>query len=202
MIRPKSSIIGLASRSPRRAELLTMLGVEFEVIDTDIDESALPAEPPIPYVARVALAKAMNAQANSSPDDCILAADTTVSADGEILGKPLDHHAAIAMLSALSGRWHDVHTAVVMLGPGTIANIVVSTRVEFVALDEEMIEAYCASGEPYDKAGGYGIQGLGGAFIRRIEGSYSAVMGLPLCETRELLDAAGIRHSLRRFGPQ
>ena len=202
MNRPKSSVLRLASRSPRRADLLTLLGVEFEVVDTDIDENVLPAEPPITYVARVALAKAMSAQAISSLGDCILAADTAVSADGRIFGKPVDRHDAIEMLSALSGRWHDVHTAVVVLAAGKIASTVVSTRVEFVALDSALIDAYCASGEPYDKAGGYGIQGLGGAFIRRIEGSCSAVIGLPLCETRELLDAAGIPHSLRLLTPQ
>lgn len=188
----------LASRSPRRAELLRLLGVDFTVVDVSVDESERPGELPAAYVERVARAKAGQVVNSTLPGRAILAADTTVSIDGRIFGKPADAAAASAMLRALSGRRHAVHTAVVVALDQRIACTCVATAVEFAVLDDALIAAYCASGEPYDKAGGYGIQGLGGALVRRIEGSYSAVVGLPLCETRELLARFGIDGALTR----
>ncbi|MGE0486741.1 MAG: nucleoside triphosphate pyrophosphatase [Gammaproteobacteria bacterium] len=186
----------LASRSPRRAELLRQLDVSFVVVAADIDESPLGGERSADYVARVAQAKA-----TAVHDDgvAILAADTCVCVDGEIFGKPRDREDAFRMLRTLSGRWHEVHTAVALRAPNHgITATVVTTRVEFAALDDALLEAYWATGEPADKAGAYGIQGVGGALVRRIEGSYSAVVGLPLVETRILLDGAAVTHGLRR----
>lgn len=184
----------LASRSPRRAELLDLLGVRFERFDVEFDERTLPGEAPQAYVLRVALGKAAAA---GHPDRAVLTADTCVSCDGTIFGKPADHAAARAMLRRLAGRWHDVHTAVVVRAAGQApSTVVVATRVEFVAFDDAVIDRYWASGEPADKAGAYGIQGLGGALVRRIEGSYGAVVGLPLAETAALLRNAGIGHTL------
>jgi len=184
----------LASRSPRRAELLRLLGVDFETVAVDFDERVLPGETARAYVARVALGKAAAA---GHRERAVLAADTCVCCDGEIFGKPADYAAARAMLGRLAGRWHEVLTAVVLRAPGRSPALeVVVTRVEFVALDEATIARYWASGEPADKAGAYGIQGLGGALVRRIEGSYGAVVGLPLAETAALLRAAGIAHAL------
>ncbi|MCB1747700.1 MAG: septum formation inhibitor Maf [Gammaproteobacteria bacterium] len=186
----------LASRSPRRAELLGILGVEFEIVVADIDETPWAGEVPPVYVERIAREKAA---AVTCDDAVVLAADTCVAVDELIFGKPRDHADARRMLRALSGRWHAVHTAVALRAPGgTMQAVVVSTRVEFAPLDDALIDAYWASGEPADKAGAYGIQGLGGALVTRIEGSYSAVVGLPLAETRALLDGEGVRHALRR----
>lgn len=191
----RSAVLHLASRSPRRAELLTLLGVAFERIDVEVDEAALPAEPADAYVERVARAKATAARAALPGTAPLLAADTTVSLDGRIFGKPADGTEAMAMLGALSGRTHLVHTAVVV-DAGRALCEVVATRVEFAAFDGAAIANYVASGEPLDKAGAYGIQGLGGALVVRIEGSYSAVVGLPLVETARLLAAAGVPHRL------
>lgn len=186
----------LASRSPRRAELLAQLGVAFALLDVEVDESRLDTEAPPDYVRRVALLKAATARVDGD-EGLILAADTCVSVGGEIFGKPRDSADAKRMLGSLSGRWHTVHTAVVLSVPHAPPALAeVATRVEFVVLDDDLIAAYLATGEPADKAGAYGIQGLGGALVRSIEGSYSAVVGLPLAETRVLLSSAGIRHAL------
>jgi len=192
-----TSPIVLASRSPRRAELLRLLGVAYDIVDCDIDERQLDAETPVDYVRRVALAKAAWARANGNERRIVVAADTCVSVGQEIFGKPVDFADARRMLRRLGGGWHTVHTAVVVAGvDGPPQTEVVATRVEFVALDDPTIGAYWASGEPTDKAGAYGIQGLGGALVRRIEGSYSAVVGLPLAETAALLARAGVPHTL------
>jgi len=189
--------IVLASRSPRRAALLRLLGVDYDLVDIDIDERRLGAETPADYVQRVALAKAAWAQAGGNERRIVLAADTCVSVEQDIFGKPLDFADARRMLRRLGGGWHTVHTAVVVKGvDGPPQTAVVATRVEFIALDDATIAAYWASGEPADKAGAYGIQGLGGALVRRIEGSYSAVVGLPLAETAALLASAGVTHAL------
>lgn len=185
----------LASRSPRRAELLRVLGVAFERVDVDVDETGHPGEAPRAYVERVARAKAAAARARLPGAVPLLAADTTVALEARIFGKPADADEAVAMLTALAGTRHDVHTAVVV-DAGAPACVVVSTAVTFAPLAAGTIAAYVASGEPFDKAGGYGVQGLGGALVTRIEGSYSAVVGLPLAETAGLLDAAGVRHRL------
>lgn len=190
-------LLHLASRSPRRAELLRLLGVDFVLVDVEVDESQHAAELPADYVKRVAEHKARAGQAGLTAGAVVLAADTTVSIDGEIFGKPRDEADASAMLTRLSGRWHEVFTAVVVSADGQHYTEVVKTRVEFRALDAATIGAYWRSGEPADKAGAYGIQGLGGALIKRIDGSYGAVVGLPLCETVNLLEQVGVGHGLR-----
>ena len=191
-----SPVLHLASRSPRRAELLQLLGVAFVLVDVEVDESQRPAEAPADYVRRVAAGKARAGAAKLGPGAVVLAADTTVSVDGDIFGKPRDQADASAMLARLSGRWHEVFTAVVVAVDGHHHIEVVKTRVEFRVLDVATISAYWRSGEPADKAGAYGIQGLGGALIKRIDGSYGAVVGLPLCETVGLLEKVGIAHAL------
>ncbi|MSR14556.1 MAG: septum formation inhibitor Maf [Gammaproteobacteria bacterium] len=190
-----SPTLRLASRSPRRAELLQALGVAFELVDVEIDESRLPDEPPEAYVTRLARAKAAAGGEVSAGTDCVLAADTCVALEHEIFGKPKDRDDALHTLLRLSGRWHEVYTGVSLTHP-TELTVCVRTRVLFRNLTTREVAAYWASGEPSDKAGSYGIQGLGGALIERIEGSYSNVVGLPLAETLALLNRAGIHHWL------
>lgn len=188
----------LASRSPRRAELLRTLGVAFAPLDVEVDERLQPGEPAPDYVARLARAKAAAGQRLAETRVPVLAADTTVVCDTQILGKPADRAEGLAMLRLLAGRWHEVFTGVVVTSPdGGLHAATVCTRVRFRPLDGAEIAAYWASGEPADKAGGYGIQGLGGALVERIEGSYSNVVGLPLAETLALLNAAQVPHRLR-----
>ena len=183
----------LASRSPRRAEYLRLLGAEFEQFDSDVDESRRADETPLAYVERIASWKAEAAHKLVASCTVFLAADTTVCIDDEIFGKPSDRREAQRMLEALSGRCHQVHTAVrIESADGLSESRTVSSTVEFVDLERAVIDAYWASGEPADKAGAYAIQGLGGAFVRRIEGSCSAVVGLPLAETADLLRLAGV----------
>lgn len=179
----------LASSSPRRRELLTQIGLSFHLVSGNIDETPLPDEAPSAYVERLARCKAqagltMLAQ---RPDVCVLGADTAVVLDGRILGKPKDREDALAMLQALSGREHQVLTAVALVDRDRCEVRVVSSDVSFRAISEAEAEAYWDTGEPHDKAGGYAIQGLAAIFVKRVEGSYSAVVGLPLCETAELL---------------
>lgn len=188
--------IYLASCSPRRGELLRQIGVDFDVLPSDVDESVLPNEAPEHYVLRLAREKAAVCTQRIAGSGLavlpVLAADTTVCADGEILGKPESNEEARAMLQAMSDRWHTVHTGIALAFDGRIEALISSTQVEMARLTEQEIAAYIASGEPRDKAGAYGIQGLAGTFIRRIEGSYSGVMGLPVYETAQLLKKAGI----------
>ena len=193
----QSRLLHLASRSPRRAELLRLVGVNFVLVDVDVDECQQAGEAPADYVRRVAADKARAGSGQLAARAVVLAADTTVSVDGEIFGKPRDEADGRAMLMRLSGRWHEVFTAVVVAVDGRHYIDVVKTRVEFRALDHATITAYWRSGEAVDKAGAYGIQGLGGALVKRIEGSYGAVVGLPLCETVALLEKVGIGHALR-----
>ncbi|HQR59903.1 MAG TPA: Maf family protein [Methylophilaceae bacterium] len=189
--------IYLASRSPRRGELLEQLGVSFEVLPSDVDESVLPDESPEHYVLRLARAKALvcvqRLAVQGLPPRPVLAADTTVCIDGMVLGKPEHDVDAAAMLRRMSDRWHAVHTAIALAHDGRVEVALSSTQVEVALLGEDEIAAYVASGEPRDKAGAYGIQGLAGAFIRRIEGSYSGVMGLPVYETAQLLKKFGVK---------
>lgn len=179
----------LASGSPRRRELLTQIGVPFSSLSVPIDENALPEEPPRAYVERLARAKAQaGLAALADPRDAVvLGADTAVILDGRILGKPLDRDEAVATLSALSGREHRVLTAVALASTTRVVARVVGTRVRFRRLTRAEIEAYWATGEPRDKAGSYAIQGLAAVFVSQLQGSYSAVVGLPLGETAELL---------------
>lgn len=188
----------LASRSPRRAELLRTLGVAFRVLDVEVDETPRPGEAPADYVRRLACDKARAGRAAAAGVDApVLAADTTVVVDRAILGKPEDADDARRMLARLAGRAHEVFTGVALVDArGELRCTVARTGVRFRALTAGEIAAYVASGEPLDKAGAYGIQGLGGALVAGIDGSYSNVVGLPLAETLALLDAAGVPHAL------
>ncbi len=182
----------LASASPRRRELLALFGLNFTVRPADLDEQRLASESAVDHVCRIALAKA-EAVAAELPDQPVLGADTSVIVDGQTLGKPVDAGEAGAMLRRLSGRSHEVMSAVALVCPDgrRLARLSV-TEVEFALLPEAWIERYVASGDPLDKAGGYGIQNEAGVWIRRIHGSYSGVVGLPLFETGELLREAGL----------
>ena len=182
-----SATLILASASPRRRELLERVGLALEVRPADVDETPLPGEPPRAYVARVARAKA---QALARPGAWVLAADTTVTIDGAILGKAADGAEAAAMLRRLSGRVHEVITAFTLLGDAA-RDEVVASEVAFVALDEPTIAAYVASGEWRGKAGAYAIQGIGAALVREVRGSVTNVIGLPLAEVLAALRAAG-----------
>jgi septum formation protein len=195
----------LASRSPRRSELLRQLGVDFEVLllreasgrDRDVREEALDVEPPAHYVERIARTKAQvgfqRMQNRKLAERPVLGADTEVALGGTIFGKPSDDAHAADMLARLSGRSHEVLTAVALkLADRTEFELSVS-RVTLRKLGRDEIAAYVATGEPRDKAGAYAIQGRAAAFVTRLEGSYSGVMGLPLAETAALLGRAGIR---------
>lgn len=181
----------LASSSPRRRELLQQIGVEFDVRVSPVDETPLPAEDPQAYVRRLAIIKA---QASVLVDDQrpVLGADTTVVCDGQILGKPENLADAQRILGMLSGRRHQVLTAIALVHGQSVLSEVVITDVLFRTISPAEIEQYWASGEPCDKAGAYGIQGKGAVFVSRIEGSYSAVVGLPLAETAALLTKSGV----------
>ncbi|MFW6093417.1 MAG: Maf family protein [Pseudomonadota bacterium] len=180
----------LASRSPRRAELLRRMGLSFEVRAMDVDESVRPGEGPEAYVVRLARRKAWAAAGAGGV--VALGADTAVILDDRVLGKPVDAEDAITTLCALSGRSHRVMTGIAASdGVRTVSRSVV-TEVRFRRIERWEAEAYWRTGEPVDKAGGYGIQGIGGIFAESIRGSYSAVVGLPLAETEELLRELGV----------
>ncbi len=178
--------IVLASQSPRRKELLAQLDVEFQIIHTDVDESVHPNENPTDYVLRVAKEKA-EAGLKKFPSEKILGADTIVVLNGEIFLKPVDKTDHIRMLRKLSGQTHHVLTAVALASAEGIKNIMTDTAVTFRELSEFEINHYWDTGEPCDKSGGYASQGIASTFIKRIEGSWSGVVGLPLFETFELL---------------
>ena len=184
----------LASGSPRRRELLAQIGVPFVTLIASIDESALPGESAERYVERLAREKALAGLAalDEPQQAVVLGADTAVVLDGHILGKPVDRAEALATLEALSGREHQVLTAVALASTTRVESRVVASRVRVRPLRTGEAEAYWASGEPRDKAGSYGIQGLAAVFVSQLEGSYSAVVGLPLCETAQLLREFGI----------
>ncbi|MTH45634.1 Maf family protein [Intestinirhabdus alba] len=177
----------LASGSPRRQELLTQLGVDFERIVTGIEERRGEGESARRYVCRLAREKALAGVAQASRDLPVLGADTIVTLNGGVLEKPRDATHAAYMLRQLSGKTHQVLTAIALADRRRVLERLVATDVTFRALSERDIADYIASGEPMDKAGAYGIQGLGGRFVRTIGGSYYAVVGLPLVETEELL---------------
>jgi septum formation protein len=184
----------LASRSPRRSQLLHQIGVRHEVLAVEFDEARLPGESPLGYVARLACDKARHARGpgGAPRGRTLLAADTMVVLGGEIFGKPRDEEDGVRMLAALSARVHEVMTAVAVDDGTALRSAVSVSRVTFRALSHEERRAYWSTGEPADKAGGYAVQGFGAVFIERIEGSYSGVMGLPLFETAQLLAAAGV----------
>ena len=181
----------LASASPRRAELLQQLGLHFEVLPADVDETAAAAETAQALVERLAMTKA-RAVARRYPDAVVLGADTVVALDGDIFGKPRNEADATRMLTALSGHSHHVCTAVAVVGAGECRSRLSVSRVTFARFDADAIANYWATGEPRGKAGAYAIQGFGGAFVSHLEGSYSGVMGLPLHDTAVLLAAAGV----------
>ena len=182
----------LASASPRRSELLRQVGIAHEVRPVDVDESVRPGEAPSAYVLRLAEAKAAELWRQLGPGERrpVLAADTTVALGDEILGKPADHADAVRILGRLSGRSHEVHTAVAVLHDGGANARISTSTVEFRPLTRVEIDWYWRTGEPVDKAGAYGVQGHAAVFIRHLAGSYSGVMGLPLYETWELLAPA------------
>ncbi len=176
----------LASASPRRRSLLASAGVAFEVRPADVDEGVLPGEPPRLYARRVARDKARAVEGHF-----VLAADTVVAMDGVVLGKPADHEEACRTLETLSGRTHTVYTAVALRVGRRLHERICATQVRFRALTGPEIAAYVDTGEPFDKAGGYGIQGHGGALVDHLRGSYTNVIGLPLRETLALLARFG-----------
>lgn len=175
----------LASGSPRRQELLRQVGLEFDVYSPDIDETVLPGEKVEAYVDRLARTKAQ-VVLSKFPNAMVIAADTSLSVDGQIIGKPESKQHAFSIWSQLSGRQHDVFSGVCVATSKQISSIVVRTRVEFQVLSSNDMESYWATGEPIGKAGGYAIQGIAAQYIPRIEGSYSNVVGLPLYETLQL----------------
>ncbi|GAA3542050.1 nucleoside triphosphate pyrophosphatase [Zobellella aerophila] len=182
----------LASSSPRRRELLTQLGLPFALVLPQVEECRRADEPPEDYVERLARDKAWAGAAMASQPLPVLAGDTIVVLEGEVLEKPRHREHGLAMLRRLSGRNHRVMTAMALVWNDRCLSLRVETEVTFRVLSEADIDAYWATGEPADKAGGYGIQGLGGRFVSRINGSYSAVVGLPLVETEALLQQAGV----------
>ncbi|MGZ3158542.1 MAG: Maf family protein [Burkholderiaceae bacterium] len=203
-MRPTDKIY-LASKSPRRRELLRQIGIEFELLllrdhtprGPEVTEAVLPNELAADYVARVALEKAECSHHTmlwrKLPVRPVLAADTTVVLDGRILGKPANLNEAIEMLQSLSGRTHQVLTSVAVKHLDEVWQVTQKSDVAFSKISEDMIRAYCSSQEPFDKAGGYAIQGVGALFVQDIAGSYSGIMGLPLFETAQLLQQAGLR---------
>lgn len=184
----------LASQSPRRRELLEQIGVRFGTVQLDLPEVRAPGEPPADYVSRVAREKAGAGLLKLSGvrGAVVLGGDTEVVLDDEVFGKPADRAHAVAMLRKLSGRTHEVVSAVWLVSAGREDHAISRTAVTFAALDEATIAAYVDSGEPMGRAGAYAIQGRAAAFVSRIDGSYSGVMGLPLFETTQLLHRFGI----------
>lgn len=195
----------LSSRSPRRRELLVQMGIAFDTIvfrdglrcDSATDETPFSAEDPVLYVERVTRAKAEHGlrivNERKLPLRPVLAADTTLEFDGQIIGKPVDMADAASILRRLSGHTHRVLTGVALDHMGRTEYVLSRSEVRFRTLDEEEIRHYVLSGEPMDKAGAYGIQGRGGMFVEHLSGSFSGVMGLPVCETGELLKRFGWR---------
>jgi septum formation protein len=185
----------LASASPRRRELLRLVGIEHTVIPTDIDEAHPPGEAPAVYAERLAREKAGAIQRD---DAVVIGSDTIVVVDGDVLGKPRDHEQAAAMLRRLSGRAHVVMTAVAVAWRGRMLSAVEEVGVTFRALSDDEIRRYLETGEPMDKAGAYGIQGFGATIVDRVDGDYFAVMGLPLNRLVRLCRALGLGYD---FGP-
>ena len=201
MIAQPDRSIYLASRSPRRRELLAQIGVGFEVLEVDVDEAVAAGESARSYVERLARAKAeagwRRMQQEKLPNSPVLGVDTTVAVDGRILGKPADRRDAAEMLHALSGRCHEVLTAVAIKQDSKFEGAVSVSEVEFKPLSEEEIRQYVGTGECDDKAGAYAIQGRAAMFVRALRGSFSGVMGLPLFETAQLLERIGTQRERR-----
>ena len=198
MIKQLPAVV-LASASPRRAELLRQLGVSFNVVAADIDETLMPHESPRQYVSRLAEEKASTVARGFREEAVVLGADTVVVNRGDILGKPRGSAHAKEMLRSLSGSNHEVLTGIALVRAASdllCKTLVVTTEVRFRVVSEEEIARYVATGEPLDKAGAYGIQGLAGVFVESINGSYSNVVGLPLTETYQLLCTEGVTTGL------
>ncbi len=181
----------LASTSPRRGDLLASLGLVFAIVDPAVDENHFSGEDPESYVVRVARSKA-EAVATAMTDQLIIAADTTVALDGDVVGKPLDRLDAARILRVLSGRTHTVFTGVALALAGRMVSGVVATHVSFCQLSDAAIAWYVGTGEPDDKAGAYGMQGAGNVFVEHVDGSPSNVIGLPLALVRDLATDLGI----------
>jgi septum formation protein len=186
-------LVILASQSPRRRELLTLVGIPHVVRPADIDEAFGPGEQPGAHCERLAREKAAVVAAGA-PDAVVIGSDTIVVVDGDVLGKPRDEPHAVEMLARLSGRTHTVMTAVAVQWRGVELSAVEEVDVTFHALDRERIRAYIATGEPMDKAGAYGIQGFGATIVQRVDGDYFAVMGLPLQRLVRLMEQLGLRY--------
>lgn len=183
----------LASGSPRRRQLLEQVGIrDFKVVSSDVDETVAPGLPPAQVVEELSRRKADAVAAKARPGDLVLAADTIVSLEDAILGKPADELEAFRMLTALSGVRHQVYTGVTLLRDGRAVTEHEVTTVSFRELSGEEISAYIATGEPMDKAGAYGIQGRGALLVQRVEGDYFNVMGLPLCHLGRMLRSFGV----------
>ena len=187
MADPQELRVVLASRSPRRIELISQLGVTAEVVPADIDETPLPGEEPVAYVKRLASSKARAVQERLGTDAFVLGADTTVDLDGVIFGQPDDESEARRMLKALSARTHRVHTGVAVIGPDRSESLVVTSLVTFEPVTDALLDWYIGTGEWQGKAGSYAIQGLGGTLVASTRGSMSNIIGLPLQETARLL---------------
>ena len=184
----------LASNSPRRRELLAQIGIrDFQILSPDVDEAVESGLSPARMVEALSLRKARAAAGRAGAEDLILAADTVVALDGRVLGKPRDQEEAFAMLSALSGREHRVYTGVTVLGGGQAATEHEETAVAFRALTPEEIRDYIATGEPMDKAGAYGIQGVGALLVQGIRGDYCNVVGLPVFRLGRMLSGFGVK---------
>ena len=187
----------LASQSPRRRELLALVGIDHEVMPADIDEDVRPGEQAVPYTERLAREKAAVIAAQH-PGAYVIAADTTVVVDGDILGKPVDQADARAMVKRLSGRSHTVCTGIAVAHDNHIESAVEQVGVTFRALSDAEIAAYVDTGEPMDKAGAYGIQGWGATIVERVDGDYFSVMGLGLRRMVELFERHGVRYGFSR----
>jgi septum formation protein len=184
----------LASASPRRAELLRMLGLDFEIRPAGIDETYMPHEEPGAHAERLAREKAA-AIAAAEPDAIVIGSDTVVVVDDDVLGKPRDADEAVGMVLRLQGREHTVASGVALVANGVIASDVERVLVWFRSFDRDMAKAYVATGEPMDKAGAYGIQGYGAVLVERIEGDYFAVMGLPVSRLIRILESLGLHYA-------
>jgi septum formation protein len=195
---PHAPPLVLASQSPRRAELLSRLGLEFEIVPASIDETYIDHEMPADHAERLAREKA-GAVARSRPEALVIGSDTIVILDRDVLGKPRDREEAVRMLMRLQGREHEVFTAVAVASGERIESALERVRVRFRGLSRSECEAYVDTGEPMDKAGGYGIQGYGSALVEGIVGDYFAVMGLPVVRTLELMRRFGFAYAFGRL---
>jgi septum formation protein len=190
----------LASASPRRADILRQLGLDPDVLPADVDETYLEGETPAQHVERLARAKA-EAVARAEPEALVVGADTVVVQGARVLAKPIDAAEAVEMLRSLSGRSHEVLSGLALRGPGGTVSRVSRTMVFMRPFDDEVMSAYVGTGEPLDKAGAYGIQGLGAALVERIEGDYYSVVGFPVGAFLELLEQVGWRFLSGRLAP-